>query len=64
MKEEGENNFVLALNAAMCMYYTLSLFLISLFCCCSLSRYKNVPRERYIYNADHLYLTYSTLSLM
>ncbi len=26
---------------------TLSLFLISPFCCCSLSRYKKVPRERY-----------------
>ncbi len=25
----------------------LSLFLISPFCCCSLSRYKKVPRERY-----------------
>ncbi len=27
--------------------YTLSLFLISLFCCCSLSRYKKVLQERY-----------------
>jgi hypothetical protein len=26
---------------------TLSLFLISPFCCCSLSRYKKVPQERY-----------------
>ena len=26
---------------------TLSLFLISPFCCCSLSRYKEVPQERY-----------------
>jgi hypothetical protein len=31
----------------MHVVYTLSLFLISLFCCCSLSRYKKVPRERY-----------------
>ncbi len=28
--------------------YTLSLFLISPSCCCSLSRYKKVPQERYI----------------
>ncbi len=28
---------------------TLSLFLISPFCCCSLSRYKKVPQERYKY---------------
>jgi hypothetical protein len=31
----------------MHVVYTLSLFLISPFCCCSLSRYKKVPQERY-----------------
>jgi hypothetical protein len=47
-KGEGENKFVLAQNAVMCMVdHTLSLFLISPFCCCSLSRYKKVPQERY-----------------
>ncbi len=30
--------------------YTLSLFLISPFCCCSLSRYKKVLQERYNYS--------------
>jgi hypothetical protein len=44
-----ESKYVLALNAAMS---TLSLFLISPFCCCSLSRYKKVPQERYSMNLN------------
>ncbi len=47
---ERESKHVLAQNAAMSIVhvvFTLSLFLISPFCCCSLSRHKKVPQERY-----------------
>ncbi len=52
--------------------FTLSLFLIYPFCCCSLSRYKKVPQERYstnlknfliriIYRDIHTFISFGVL---
>ncbi len=44
---EGEQIFPCTKYTHVHVASTLSLFLISPFCCCSLSRYKKVPQERY-----------------
>jgi hypothetical protein len=46
-REEGEQICPCTKCSHVHVVSTLSLFLISLFCCCSLSRYKKVPQEQY-----------------